>query len=46
MRGAFGEIDRSPELRPILESVVDVDGATRTLRDAPRRREASLPPAA
>jgi hypothetical protein len=46
MSGAFGEIDRSPELRPILESVVDVDGATRTLRDAPRRREASLPPAA
>jgi hypothetical protein len=47
MSGAFGEAERGPELRPVLESVDDVDGVRRALFNAShRRRDVSLPPAA
>lgn len=31
MSGAFGEVERGPQLRPVLESVDDVDGVRRAL---------------
>jgi hypothetical protein len=33
--GAFGEMDRSPHLRPVLEAVQDVEGVTEILRGPP-----------
>jgi hypothetical protein len=33
--GAFGEIDRSPHLRPVFEAVEDAEGASRILTAAP-----------
>ena len=33
--GAFGELDRSPHLRPVFESVEDAEGARRVLGSGP-----------
>jgi hypothetical protein len=33
--GAFGEVDRSPHLRPVFESVADAEGARRVLGEKP-----------
>lgn len=35
MSGAFGELGRSPHLRPVFEAVDDVEGATRVLGGKP-----------
>jgi hypothetical protein len=41
--GAFGEGDRGPELRPVLESLEDAEGVSRILRQP---SEPELPRAA
>jgi hypothetical protein len=33
--GAFGEVERSPHLRPVFESVADAEGARRVLGEKP-----------
>jgi hypothetical protein len=51
MNGAFGEMDRDPSLKPILESIDDVEGITLALARTGAREPvadniSSLPPAA
>jgi hypothetical protein len=50
LSGAFGDVERGPQLRPVLESVDDVDGVRRALFATPAGpdmvRDARLPPAA